>query len=241
VAQIHLLLKKEEIDEEKIKGKTAVILDVLLATSTIASVLHLGAREVIPVRNREEALVEASGREPDSFLLVGEEQGYPLEGFFDPLTIRSKDVKAKTIILLTTNGTVAVRRSIRARHVYIGCLLNGHSVADRLRQAHRDETIVMVCSGSSGSFCLEDFYGAGYVLDCLLRGDEHEWKLTDAAQAALMFYQANPDSSSEILRRSSVGQMMIDRGFAEEMDHVSQFGSLPLVPYVKGNRIQMLQ
>ena len=43
--KIHLLLKKEEIDEQKIsENKVAVIFDILLATSTIAAALEFGSK-----------------------------------------------------------------------------------------------------------------------------------------------------------------------------------------------------
>ena len=61
IQNIHLLLKKEEIDGEKLQEgeKVAVILDVLLATTTIISALHDGARQVIPVMDPLDALVKS--------------------------------------------------------------------------------------------------------------------------------------------------------------------------------------
>ncbi|RBN37955.1 2-phosphosulfolactate phosphatase, partial [Priestia megaterium] len=54
--KVHVILKKEELLAKKLEGKTVVIFDVLLATSTIAAALQQGAIEVIPVKNEEEAL-----------------------------------------------------------------------------------------------------------------------------------------------------------------------------------------
>lgn len=47
--KVHVLLKKEEILEEKLEDKIVVVLDVLLATTTITTVLSHGAEKVIPV------------------------------------------------------------------------------------------------------------------------------------------------------------------------------------------------
>ena len=47
--RIHLLFKKEELDEAKLDAtKTVVVFDILLATSTISACLSFGARSVIP-------------------------------------------------------------------------------------------------------------------------------------------------------------------------------------------------
>lgn len=82
--KVHVILKKEELLAEKLEGKTVVIFDVLLATSTIAAALQQGATEVIPVRNEEEARNKAKTYKPDEIVLVGEYRGKTIEGFFDP-------------------------------------------------------------------------------------------------------------------------------------------------------------
>lgn len=238
MGKIHLLLKKEEINEEKIKGKIAVVFDVLLATSTMTVGLHLGAKEVIPVNNGDEALIEAKEREQNSFLLVGEYEGRTIEGFLDPMSFRlQEEMAGKSMIISSTNGTVAVRKSSAAEKVYICSLLNGQAVADRIREQHTEETIIIVCSGSSDSFCLEDFYGAGYLLDCLIHNQPHEWEITDSARAALLFYQEYRTRSTEVLCGTRVGQMIADRGFQTEIDYVAQCGVLSIVPSLKGKSI----
>lgn len=41
--KVHVILKKEELLAKKLEGKTVVIFDILLATSTIAAALQQGA------------------------------------------------------------------------------------------------------------------------------------------------------------------------------------------------------
>jgi len=231
---VHVLLKKEDIDAVKLAGdKIAVVFDVLLATSTITSALFYGAREVIPVLNKEEALKEANGRDPKTTILVGEMDGKPIEGFLvpHPTYLRNK-VKDKTIILSTTNGTVAVRKASAAKTLYIGSILNGQAAAETILTRHRNESIVIVCSGSSGSFCLEDFYGAGYFLDCLVSGSEQPLELTDAARAALLFYRGTVALGNKVLKSSSVGQMLVHYGLEDVVEYVIGRGTMPIVPYL---------
>src|SRR6478752_738165 len=117
--KVHVILKKEELLAKKLEGKTVVIFDVLLATSTIAAALQQGAIEVIPVKNEEEALKKAETYKPDEIALVGEYRGKTIEGFFDPNPSTLKEhVQNKAVILSTTNGTVAIHNAEKAKHVY---------------------------------------------------------------------------------------------------------------------------
>lgn len=234
MAKIHLLLKKEEIDQVKMNGeKIAVVFDVLLATSTIVTALNYGAKEVIPVLNESEAIKEAKGRELGSYLLVGEYAGVTIKGFLppNPLFLQEK-VKGKTVILSTTNGTVAINKSANAKKVLIASLLNNHSVAKVLAENYKDETIVIVCSGSSGEFNVEDFYGAGSLIANLLKDSKDRWELTDSAFAAYRFYLGAYENTEEILSKSRVGQMLEKYGFNNEIHFVSQHGIFNIVPFL---------
>ena len=48
MAKVHVLLKKEELDAQRLEGKVVVVLDILFATSSIVTALAHGATEVIP-------------------------------------------------------------------------------------------------------------------------------------------------------------------------------------------------
>lgn len=236
--KVHLLLKKEEIDHYKIKeNKAAVIFDILLATSTITAALEFGAKEVIPVLNGEEALKEAAGREEGSFVLVGEYLGKTIDGFLSPNPTELKEkLSGKTVILSTTNGTVALKKSAEANSVYAASILNGNAVAEHLKKHFKDETIVLICSGSSGEFNVEDFYGAGYFVDCLTSGTEGDWELTDSSFAAHQFYLAHKEMGEQILKESRVGRMLSRYGFAEEVEFISQESVFQVVPILKNRK-----
>ncbi len=237
--KLHLLMRKEEIDSIKMKdNKVAVVFDVLLATSTITAGLHFGAREVIPVLNGEEAQKEAEHRDEETYVLVGEYEGKTIEGFLDPNPLQLREVlEGKSMILSTTNGTVAIKKAADANRVYISSLLNGKAVAKKLNCEVQEETVVVICSGSGGEFCLEDFYGAGYFLDCLVRNEDKDWQLTDAAQSALLFYKGMRDKSNEVLLSSRVGKLLAKYGYEEEVRFVGNHGSIPIVPYLVNGRI----
>jgi 2-phosphosulfolactate phosphatase len=239
MGKIHVLLRKEDLDHTRIQDSIVVIIDVLLATSTIATALYHGAKEVIPVFDEKEALAAAKGLEDGSYVLVGEKDGYTISGFSGPSPnqLIKSNVKGKTVILSTTNGTVAVRKSMDAKKIYTSSLLNGKSLAERIRSDYEDETIIIVCSGSGGEFSLEDFYGAGYLIAQLIEGNLSEWHLTDASLAALGFYQHCPQTSEKCLIDSRIGQFIVRLGYEEDIYYVAKQGILPVAPQLVNGRL----
>ncbi|CAH0203670.1 putative 2-phosphosulfolactate phosphatase [Peribacillus sp. Bi96] len=241
VQHIHLLLKKEEIDREKLQEgeKVAVILDVLLATTTIISALHNGARQVIPVMDPGDALLKSQELKQGDFLVAGELKAKPVDDLIYPSpTLLSKLVRDKTLILSTTNGTVALRNSAAAKKVYIASLLNNPSVAERIKKHHQIETIIIVCSGNSGEFSLEDFYGAGHLIDCMIAGSQERFILNDAARAATTLYRTNIDNAFDILQSSYVGQLFDKHSLVADLKLAAQKGSIDLVPELVDGRIE---
>lgn len=54
--KIDLIISADDIKEEKVKNKTAVVIDMLRATSVITTALNNGCKRVVPVLTVEEAL-----------------------------------------------------------------------------------------------------------------------------------------------------------------------------------------
>jgi len=223
MAKIHVLLKKEELDAQRLPGKVVVVLDVLFATSSIVTALAHGATEVIPALDGESALAEARGRPPGSYVLSGELNAATLPGFAHPmpLALLEQDLRGKALIYSTTNGTVAVRKSSEAAHVFAAALLNG-------------EAVVLVCSGSADNFNLEDFYGAGYLVSLLARRGAHE--LSDAAQAAWLLHDR--EDALDCLSRSRVGRMMLARGLSQEVAFAAQKSRFRVLPRLADGRLR---
>lgn len=237
---IHLILKKEEIDRDKLQEgeKVAVVLDVLLATSTIVSALSNGASKVIPVLSPADAAEKSNELDASQVLVAGELQARPVDGMIYPSpTLIGEMVAGKTLILSTTNGTVALGSSSAAKKVYIASMMNNPAVAAKIKRDHLDDTIVIVCSGNSGEFSQEDFYGAGHFIDCLLK-DGKDFKLNDAAKAACVFYQSNSEKAYDILESSHVGRMFGKHGLQEDLLLAAERGSVTLVPELINGIIQ---
>ncbi len=235
MATVHVLTRKEDLAAERLPGKAVVVLDVLFATSSIVTALAHGAAEVVPTLDGAAALAEAARRAPGSYVLSGELNARTLDGFAHPtpLALVEQDLRGKTVIYSTTNGTVALARAQGADHVYAGALLNGEAVVAEILRRFQGETVLLVCAGSGGGLSLEDFYGAGYLVSLLAREGRHE--LTDAAQAARLLHDGS--DALTCLAASRIGRLMREWGLMREVEFAARKDRFQVVPELVGGRL----
>lgn len=102
-------------------------------------------------------------------------------------------------------------------------------------QYYDNKTILLVCSGSSGEFNIEDFYGAGYFIECIKKNSSEnlEWDLTDAAMAAHQFYLGKVNRAEEVLTTSRVGKKLSEIGLYHDICYVAENDVCTVVPYLK--------
>jgi 2-phosphosulfolactate phosphatase len=203
----------------------------------MVTALAHGAKEVIPVLDGGAARAQSKGLEDDSYILSGELYAETLPGFAHPapLALLEHGVAGKTVIYSTTNGTVAMTQPARAAAVYCGALLNARALAEHIVERHAGKTVLVVCSGSGNNFNLEDFYGAGYFVECFR---SHVGDLSDAAKAALALYRHA--KAPDALLDCRVGRMMVDRGLAREVEFACRRDAFPVVPALQHGRLRLV-
>jgi 2-phosphosulfolactate phosphatase len=235
--KVHVLGRKEDLDTVRVPGKVAIVLDVLFATSTIVTAVAHGASSVIPALDETAARDEASRHAASSVVLAGELYAETLPGFAPPtpLALVEHGVAAKTVIYSTTNGTVALKGAAGAADVYAAALLNGRAVVEHVLAMHRDRTILVVCSGSMGNFNLEDFYGAGYLVELLAERLGEGADFSDSARVARAFYRSGDPFPT--LLNCRVGRMMAERGLEHEIEFAARRSALDVVPRLAGGRL----
>lgn len=238
--KIHVLTKKEELDTVRVPGKVIVVLDVLFATTTMVAALAHGAREVIPVAGEAAARERAGVSDADVCVLSGELHAQTLPGFVQPtpLALLEHGVSGKTLIYSTTNGTVAVTQASGAAHLYCGALLNTRALAEHIVARHPRETVLILCAGSGNNFNLEDFYGAGYLVERIadLLGSGAD--LSDAAKAARGLYRQA--RAPEALFDCRVGRMMAVRGLQREIEFACRLDAFPVVPVFSQGTLRLV-
>jgi 2-phosphosulfolactate phosphatase len=165
-----------------------------------------------------------------SYVLSGEFLAETIDGFAPPtpLALLEHGIGGRTVIYATTNGTVALKQSSAADHVFAGALLNATGVVRHIAVHHAEGSILLVCSGSMGNPNLEDMYGAGYFVELIARELGENRDFSDAAIAARTLFRSEPAESA--LLRSRVGKMMQERGLTHEVKYAARLSELDVVP-----------
>jgi len=158
------------------RAPTAIVVDVLRATSTIAQALASGYRRVLCCAEVGEAR-ELRARLGEA-VLAGERKAVAIPGFDLGNSPREfTEPLGETLVLTTTNGTQAIlAAAASAETVLVGSILNLDAVA---AAARGEEDVEIVCAGLQGRFTIDDAYCAGRIAE-LLGGEP-----SDAAQAAV--------------------------------------------------------
>lgn len=235
---VHVLFRKEDLDPARIDDKTIVVVDILFATTSIIAALGAGASVVYPARDSDEARALSGRADIDSPVLAGESNFQFIDGFVQPTPLAlSRHITTRdTLVYATTNGTVALRACAGARRVLVGSLINADATV-RALEPERDDTLVILCAGTSGTFNLEDFYGAG----CLVQRIASRYRgcrLTDAAMAARDYYRATDAGS--VLRRSMVGRLMHEWALDAEVAFAGRIDSSEIAAGLRGDRVLAL-
>ncbi len=228
---LHVIMNQQHLESGRLPGKVAVVLDVVFATTTVAMALAEGAREVIAVPEVEDALDHAG----EDSILAGEKDALVPEGFlhFAPTALSRVGLRDRRLVLVTTNGTVALANSATATDVYAAALVNAEAVCRRIVERHREQTVLLVCSASRHRFNTEDFIGAGHLVRRLTDLAPGRFALTDAAKTAQ--HVANTSDIPSALHQSRVGRLMADMGLAADVDFAARIDCYDIVPrYAKG-------
>ncbi|MDO7847050.1 2-phosphosulfolactate phosphatase [Hymenobacter sp. M29] len=189
-----------------LRGKIAVIVDILRASSTIVTAMGEGVTHVFPVASLDECT--AYGQQ-HGCLTAAERDGVPAPGFdlgnspFGFLDA-ARPVRGRALTISTTNGTAALRRSLAAEAVVVGAFLNLEAVAAFARAQQRD--VLVVCAGWKGQFCLEDTVFGGALAERL--APEFDVRSSDATLAALhLWQQGKSDLSAYLLQSAHVRRL----------------------------------
>ncbi|MGI9659322.1 MAG: 2-phosphosulfolactate phosphatase [Gaiellaceae bacterium] len=202
---------------------TAVVIDVLRATSTIAQALDAGYERVQCCVGVDDA--RALRDELGHGVLAGERQCVRIPGFDLGNSPREFLEPADQVaILTTTNGTRAlVAAAERCDLVFAASLSNLGAVATAVLGVGRDVSIV--CAGVEGAFATDDAYCAG-LLVTLLEGER-----TDAADAAVRLYESF-ETAEDGLRASQSGRNLLAAELEEDIAWCARVDSLAVVPRV---------
>jgi 2-phosphosulfolactate phosphatase len=222
------------ISTTDLSGMTAVVFDILRATSSIITGLAFGAEAIIPVRTLEEARKLKLNN--SDLLLAGERGGLPLEGFnLGNSPEESEQTRGRRVVMTTTNGTVAIEAMKAAAEVLVGSLLNMDALADYLFR-HRPKSLLLVCAGTGEEFSLEDAIGAGALVARL----PDEEGLSDSAILVRSLYERVGDHVLEWLRQTENGRLLQKIGKDADIRRCAQISAFDVVGHLEGECVVRL-
>ena len=212
----------------------AVVIDVLRATSTIATALKVGAEAVQTFSSLEE-LIEVGKQWPkEKRLLAGERGGAKVEGCDlgnSPLDCTAELMADKRLFLTTTNGTRALQRVELANSVITAAMINRRTAVRYLLEK-QPETVWLVGSGWEGGYSLEDTVCAGAIADLVLQ-TEGVAVGNDEVIAAIALYQQWQHNLLDLFEKASHGQRFLRLNGDEDLKYCATLDSLDILPIQK--------
>ncbi len=209
-------------------GDVSAIIDALRASVTITSALVLGTVKVIPVLTIAEARTYL-GRE--GYLVAGERGGVQIVGFHfgnspTELCRQATQVKGRTLILTTSNGTRCVKAAQEgAAAVLTGALPNATAMAQTVFDLARERgrNISLIAAGVEDQAAVEDLFAVRVIAQRLAGMGavlaEGEWGDHPIESKA-----------AEVLKNSPSGQRLRGLGYGEDVAFCAQIDVFDAAP-----------
>ncbi len=241
------------VPPEQLSDGTAVVIDVLRASTTIVHALEAGAREVLPCQDIEKAHLLASQYPANQIVLGGERGGLLIEGFDlgnSPSEYTPFSVGEKTVIFTTSNGTQAIVKCRDARRVLIGAFVNVTAV---LEQLLAEECVHLVCAGTNGDYSRDDILLAGMLVERLQRQSgliyrmnaqaltaKENWLSSFTVPAAVGGEPLPAERLAKELRSSAGGKNLVSVGLEQDILTAAQIDQFAVVPKLVAGEMRIV-
>ncbi len=233
---IHTVLSPALLNLYDITDSIVVIIDVLRATSTIATALYHGAKEIIPVDSVAECIKLGKQLE---VITAGERDGQIAEGLQygnTPFQYTAEFIKGKTLVLTTTNGTKLLHMALaaNANKIITGSFCNISAVCDYLTSQNKN--VILACSAWKNRINIEDTLFAGAVINRI----KNAYQINcDASQIAeTLFLQANGDLLNFMKEKNaSHFHRLMGFGLEEDIRYCLTMDSANVLPLYKNGRL----
>lgn len=228
---IEVCLSPELISKHDLTGKTAIIVDILRATSCITAGLGSGISKIVPFESVDECIMMRD----KGYILAGERGGEKLDNFDignSPFEYMDPALKGKKIAVTTTNGTKAIKLSEGAKYIVIGSFLNLSSIVKFILSTKKD--VVVVCAGWRGKVNLEDSLFAGALIA------ELAWQAVPSDDAALLCkssFMMVQDQLKEIISKSEHAKRLKSFNVIDDIQFCCEIDKFNIIPIYKNGTI----
>ncbi len=219
----------EEVSPDDVSRTTAIVIDVVRATSCIVEAIANGASAIFPAVSVEEALRMRALLGRGGALLCGERKGVRIDGFDlgnSPAEFTPAAVGGTRLVMTTTNGTKAFAAAAGARRVLAASFFNLTAVVNAVAD---DGEVVIICAGKEGRFSLDDTVCAGLIVRGVLDRASGAVTLNDGAAAAANLAVVH-EVSGDLLAGTAAGQALVDVGLGSDLALCAEADRHQIVP-----------
>lgn len=225
-----------------VSNSVVVIIDILRATSTIASAMENGAKCIIPVDSVAECI--RIGKQIDA-ITAGERDGKVAEGLQhgnSPFEYPREFIQGKTLVLTTTNGTKLLHMALDkgATDIITGSFSNLDAVCTYLLK--KKKPVILACAAWKDRVNMEDTLFAGAVIERI--GEEFSINCDASQLAHTLFKAAEPDLFAFMqTHTASHYQRLMGFGLEKDIQFCLQMNTVSALPLyengklVNGNRV----
>jgi 2-phosphosulfolactate phosphatase len=219
-----------------ISDSIVVIIDVLRATSTIATALYNGASAIIPVASVERCI--ELGKRLNG-ITAGERDGKVAEGLSygnSPFEYPREFIDNKLLVLTTTNGTKLLHMALdkNAKEIITGSFANLSAICDYLLK--KNTNVILGCSAWKDRINIEDTLFAGAVINRIQHAFEincdssHLAQRLDISAESKYFEYLKVNNASHYRRLTAYG-------LEEDIRYCLTPDLANIVPYFKEDRL----
>lgn len=178
------------------------------------------------------------------FLAGAERDAQKVDGFDfgnSPFDYMGPQIKDKTIVLTTTNGTRAIEKAKESAHtVVIGSFLNISALSEWLLKQNKN--VLILCSGWRGRVNLEDSLFAGALTQELIRDGSYsnEHDVEDSALMAMYLYEMAQKDPEKLLKICSHKRRFMKLNLKEDIRYCLTLNTTRKIPVLQGNELVAL-
>ncbi len=212
---LHTCLSPSLLHLYDVSNIIVVIIDILRATSTIATALFNGAKNIIPVDSIAECI--RIGKQIEG-ITAGERDGHIAEGLKygnSPFEYPASFINGKTLVLTTTNGTRLLHMALDkgAKDIITGSFSNLSSVCNYLLA--QNQNVILGCAAWKDRINIEDTLFAGAVIS---RIKENFYINCDSSKIAESLYDEAKPNLFEFIKKKNASHYHRLSGFGLEKD-----------------------
>ena len=212
---LHTSLSPALLNLYDVSNSIVVIIDVLRATSTIATALYNGAKSIIPVDSVTRCM--EIGRQIEG-ITAGERDGQIAEGLEygnSPFEYPREFIEGKTLVLTTTNGTRLLHIALDkgAKEIVTGSFPNLSAVCEHLIEMKQN--VLLGCAAWKDRVNIEDMLFAGAVIS---KVGQHFSINCDSSHIAARMYEIAKDDLFSFMKKNEASHYHRLMNFGLEKD-----------------------